>query len=76
MDDGDIRYTIAYEEALRAIGDQQAALDVLQARAGTIASAGAIATGLIGLGASDGRGLGIAGFAAIFSCSESWSSPG
>ena len=50
MSDKGDRYAIAYQEALRAIADQQTALDALQTRAGTVASAGALATGLIALG--------------------------
>jgi len=49
----DHRYSIAYQEALRAISDQQKALDVLQSRASAVASAGAVVTGLIGFGAGD-----------------------
>lgn len=36
------RYELAYEEALRAISDQQEAIDALQMRAGIVASAAAL----------------------------------
>lgn len=65
MTDRETKYTIAYEEALRAISDQQTALDALQTRAGTVVSAGAIATGLIGVSASRGTGFGLPEFLAI-----------
>jgi len=55
---------VAYREALRAIFDQQLAMNALHGRAGTVASAAAIATGLIGLGA-DGDGIGVAGLVAL-----------
>jgi hypothetical protein len=65
MPDGDVRYTIVYQEALRAIADQQAAVDALQTRAGTVAAGGTIATSLIGLGAANSGSLGVGGFAAV-----------
>jgi hypothetical protein len=39
-------YEIAYQEALRAINDQQAAIDSIQARVGFVASAGALVLSL------------------------------
>ena len=64
MSDKGIRYSIAYEEALRAISDQQNALDALQNRAGTLASAGALATGLIALNRQRGP-MGAGGLVAV-----------
>lgn len=46
----DERHQLAYEEALRAVADQQSALDALRSRAGVVASAGAIAIGSLALG--------------------------
>lgn len=60
----DERYEIAYQEALRSISDQQTAL---QNRASTVASAGAVITGLIGLRNDAGTGSGALGFVAIAS---------
>ncbi len=41
-------YDLTYRESLRAISDQQAAVDALHARSGIVASAAAIATAFIG----------------------------
>lgn len=61
----DERYEIAYQEALRSISDQQRAIEVLQNRASTVASAGAVVTGLIGLGSGAQGGPNISGFIAM-----------
>jgi hypothetical protein len=62
----DERHKIAYEESLRAIADQQSALDAIHNRASTIASASAVATGLLGL-SSETKSLGIGGLIAVSS---------
>lgn len=41
------RYELAYDEALRSISDQQAAIDTLQMRAGIVASAAAIVVSVV-----------------------------
>jgi hypothetical protein len=46
--DSSDNYEIVYSEALRAVSDQQVALDALHARTGTVASAGVVAAGLAG----------------------------
>jgi len=68
-DVADERYDIAYREALRAIADQQVGLDVVQNRASTVVSAGALVTGLLGFGV-DRDSIGIAGLVAtaLFLC--------
>jgi hypothetical protein len=48
MATNDNGYDITYREALRAIADQQSALDALQTRGGIVASAAAIVLGLVG----------------------------
>lgn len=61
----DERHSIAYQEALRAISDQQTALDALQSRASTLASAAAVVTGLVGLARSDSDVVGLPGLTAV-----------
>lgn len=61
----DERHTIAYQEALRAVSDQQTALYALHGRASTLASAAAVVTGLVGLAQSDSRALGLPGLIAV-----------
>lgn len=46
--DTDERYALVYQEALRAIGKQESALDELRSRSGTLIAAAAIVTSFLG----------------------------
>ncbi len=47
-DDREALYRVAYDEAVRALGEQQALIESLRARAGLLLSAAAIATSFLG----------------------------
>src|SRR5207248_4119238 len=46
--DGDARYRLLYEESVRALEDQQTALDELRSRTGVLLSAASISTSFLG----------------------------
>lgn len=52
--DKDFLYKVAYEEAVRALSEQQAAIDSFRTRAGLLLSAAAITTSFLGAQALDG----------------------
>lgn len=58
-------YRLAYDEAVRALAQQQASLDNLRTRAGIVLSAAAVATSLLGGEALAGGGLGSASWVGI-----------
>jgi hypothetical protein len=51
--DKDILYKVAYDEAVRALSEQQAAIDSFRTRAGLLLSAAAITTSFLGARALD-----------------------
>lgn len=53
---GDL-YKVAYDEAVRALSGQRAAIDSLRARAGLLLSAAAVTTSFLGAEALNGSGL-------------------
>ena len=61
----DARYRVVYEESIRALEDQQHALDDLRARAGILLSAAAISTSFLGGLALHTTSVGPFGWAAI-----------
>jgi hypothetical protein len=50
----DLLYEVAYDEAVRALSEQQAAIDSFRNRAGLLLSAGAVTTSFLGAQALDG----------------------
>lgn len=52
--DKDILYKVAYEEAVRALSEQQGTIDSFRTRAGLLLSAAAITTSFLGAQALDG----------------------
>lgn len=52
--DKDILYKVAYDEAVRALSEQQGAIDGFRSRAGLLLSAAAITTSFLGAQALDG----------------------
>lgn len=53
--DKDILYAVAYEEAVRALSEQQGVIDSFRSRAGLLLSAAAITTSFLGSQALDGE---------------------
>lgn len=53
--DKDILYAVAYEEAVRALSEQQGVIDCFRSRAGLLLSAAAITTSFLGSQALDGE---------------------
>lgn len=60
-------YKVAYDEAVRALSEQHAAIDNLRARAGLLLSAAAITTSFLGAQALRGGGLDLASWLALLS---------
>lgn len=64
-------YKVAYDEAVRALSEQQAAIESVRARAGLLLSAAAVTTSFLGAQALQGAGsnlfswLALAGFAGV-----------
>lgn len=71
----DLLYKVAYDEAVRALSEQQAAIESFRARAGLLLSAAAITTSFLGAQALDGGNpdpfswLGLADFAGVAAAS-------
>ena len=65
--DKDILYRVAYDEAVRALSEQQAVIDSLRTRAGILLSAAAITTSFLGAQALDGGDSGLAVWLAMTS---------
>ena len=63
--DKDILYKVAYEEAVRALSEQQGAIDSFRTRAGLLLSAAAITTSFLGAQALDGGDSNIATWLAM-----------
>lgn len=63
--DKDILYKVAYEEAVRALSEQQVAIDSFRTRAGLLLSAAAITTSFLGAQALDGGDSNIATWLAM-----------
>jgi hypothetical protein len=55
--DKDILYRVAYEEAVRALAEQQAEIDSFRSRAGLLLSSAAITTSFLGAQSFDGGSL-------------------
>jgi hypothetical protein len=55
--DKDILYRVAYNEAVRALAEQQAEIDSFRSRAGLLLSSTAITTSFLGAHSFDGGGL-------------------
>ena len=55
--DKDILYRVAYEEAVRALAEQQAEIDSFRSRAGLLLSSAAITTSFFGANSFDGGDL-------------------
>jgi hypothetical protein len=62
----DLLYKVAYDEAVRALSEQQAAIDSLHARAGFLFSATAITTSFLGAEALGRGDLNFASWSALF----------
>jgi hypothetical protein len=60
-------YKVAYDEAVRALSEQQHAIDNLRARAGLLLSAAAITTSFLGAQALRGDGLNLSSWLALVS---------
>jgi hypothetical protein len=62
-------YKVAYDEAVRALSEQQIVIDSYRARAGLLLSTGAVTTSFLGAPALQGAGLfswlALAGFVAM-----------
>lgn len=69
--DKDSLYRVAYDEAVRALSEQQGAIDALRSRAGQLLSAAAVTTSFLGAQALGGRDpnlavwFAMAGFAGV-----------
>jgi hypothetical protein len=63
--DKDMLYRVAYEEAVRALADQQAEIDSYRARAGLLFSSAVITTSLLGAGSFDGGDLTVSSWLAL-----------
>jgi len=63
--DKDILYRIAYEEAVRALSEQQAVIDSFRTRAGLLLSTTAITTSFLGAQSFGGGSLSLAGWSAL-----------
>lgn len=61
----DLLYKVAYDEAVRALGEQQRAVDSLHARAGLLFSAAAISTSFLGAQALRGGNPSVASWLAL-----------
>ncbi|HST68028.1 MAG TPA: hypothetical protein VLI94_00030 [Solirubrobacterales bacterium] len=67
----DLLYKVAYDEAVRALAEQQAAIESFRGRAGLLLSSAAVTTSLLGAHALQGggsspiSGLALAGFAGV-----------
>lgn len=64
--DKDLLYQVAYEEAVRALSEQQAVIDSFRTRAGLLLSAAAITTSFLGAQALNGGNSNIAAWLALF----------
>jgi hypothetical protein len=65
--DKDIPYKLAYEEAVRALSQQQGIIDSFRTRAGLLLSTAAITTSFLGAQALDNGGSGLATWFALAS---------
>jgi len=65
--DNSLPYQIAYEEAVRALSQQQGTIESLRTRAGLLFSAAAITTSFLGAQALNDGGLGVATWLALVS---------
>lgn len=71
----DLLYKVAYDEAVRALGEQRAAIESLRARAGLLLSAAAVTTSFLGAQTLQGGGtsfvswLALAGFGGVAAAS-------
>lgn len=63
----DLLYKVAYDEAVRALSEQQAAIESVRARAGLLLSIAAVTTSFLGAQALQGGGSGIFSGAALLS---------
>jgi hypothetical protein len=63
--DKDILYKVAYDEAVRALSEQQEAIDSFRTRAGLLLSAAAITTSFLGAQALNGGDSNITGWLAM-----------
>lgn len=63
--DKDILYRVAYDEAVRALSEQQGAIESFRTRAGLLFSATAITTSFLGAQALDGGGSSAISWAAM-----------
>lgn len=63
--DKDIRYRIAYDEAVRALSQQQSTIESLRTRAGLLLSAAAITTSFLGAQALNDGGPNVATWMAL-----------
>jgi hypothetical protein len=63
----DVRYRIAYDEAVRALSQQESMIDSLRTRAGLLLSAAAITTSFLGAQALNDGGAGVSTWLALIS---------
>lgn len=63
--DKDLLYKVAYDEAVRALSEQQAVIDSFRTRAGLLLSAAAITTSFLGAQALDGGDSNLAAWLAL-----------
>ena len=63
----DLLYKVAYDEAVRALSEQQAAIESVRARAGLLLSAAAVTTSFLGAQALRGGGAGFCSWLALLS---------
>lgn len=65
--DKDLLYKVAYDEAVRALSEQQGVIDSFRTRAGLLLSAAAITTSFLGAQALNGGGSGLTAWLALLS---------
>jgi hypothetical protein len=63
--DNDILYRVAYDEAVRALAEQQAEIDSFRSRAGLLLSTAAITTSFLGAQSFDGGSLTVTSWLAL-----------
>lgn len=63
----DLSYKVAYDEAVRALSDQQAAIESFRSRAGLLLSAAAVTTSFLGAQALQGRSVSFFSWLALLS---------
>jgi hypothetical protein len=63
----DLLYKVAYDEAVRALSEQQATIDSFRNRAGLLLSAAAVTTSFLGAQALDGGSLSLFSWLALIS---------